>query len=209
MPAVRAVLFDFGGVFMPSPFSAVRAFGARLGIPPERAIETIFGSYDSDTDHPWHRLERGEMTLIAAREAILAIDDVGQRIDLFEALGELRDATVRPDVVQIARDARAVGVKTAVVTNNVREFGNGWRAMLPVDELFDVVVDSAHVGVRKPDPRIFRLALERLGDVAPGDAVFLDDFPGNVAAAERLGMRGILVEDDYEPALNALRALLA
>jgi epoxide hydrolase-like predicted phosphatase len=209
MPSVQAVLFDFGGVFMPSPFSAVRAFGTRLGIAPERAIETIFGTYDSDTDHPWHRLERGEMSLIAAREAILEINDVGQRIDLFEALGELRDATVRPDVVQIARDARAIGVKTAVVTNNIREFGNGWRAMLPVDELFDVVVDSAHVGVRKPDPRIFQLALERLGGIAPRDAVFLDDFPGNVAAAERLGMRGILVEDDHEPAMNVLRALLA
>jgi epoxide hydrolase-like predicted phosphatase len=208
MPSVRAVLFDFGGVFMASPFSAVRAFGARLGMPPERAIETIFGVYDSDTDHPWHRLERGEMSLIAAREAILEIGNVGQRIDLFEALGELRDATVRPDVVQLARDARALGVKTAVVTNNVREFGNGWRAMLPVEELFDVVVDSAHVGVRKPDARIFQLALDRLGGIAPHDAVFLDDFPGNVAAAERLGIRGILVEDDYRPAMDALRALL-
>ena len=145
------------------------------------------------------------MSLVAAREAILAIGDVGKRLDLFEALGELRDATVRPDVVQIARDARALGVKTAVVTNNVREFGNGWRAMLPVDELFDVVVDSAHAGVRKPDPRIFELALERLGGIAPGDAVFLDDFPGNLAAAERLGLRGILVEDDYGPPLAALR----
>jgi epoxide hydrolase-like predicted phosphatase len=209
MPSVQAVLFDFGGVFMASPFSAVRAFGTRLGIAPERAIETIFGVYDTDTDHPWHRLERGEMSLIAAREAILEINDVGQRIDLFEALGELRDASVRPDVVQIARDARALGVKTAVVTNNVREFAHGWRAMLPVDELFDVVVDSAHVGVRKPDPRIFELALAGLGGIAPRDAVFLDDFPGNVAAAERLGMRGILVEDDHRPAMDALRALLA
>ena len=209
MPSVQAVLFDFGGVFMASPFSAVRAFGTRLGIAPERAIETIFGIYDTDTDHPWHRLERGELSLIAAREAILEINDVGQRIDLFEALGELRDATVRPDVVQVARDARALGVKTAVVTNNVREFSHGWRAMLPVDELFDVVVDSAHVGVRKPDPRIFQLALEQLGGIDPRDAVFLDDFPGNVAAAERLGMRGILVEDDHRPAMDALRALLA
>jgi putative hydrolase of the HAD superfamily len=138
--------------------------------------------------------------------------DLGEpehRIDLFEALGSLRDATVRPDVVQIARDARAAGVKTAVVTNNIREFGDGWRAMLPVDELFDVVVDSAQVGVRKPDPRIFHLALERLGHLAPEAAVFLDDFHGNVAAAERLGMRGILVEDDHRPAMQALRALLA
>jgi len=63
--------------------------------------------------------------------------------------------------------------------------------------------------MRKPDPRIFHLALERLGNPAPEATVFLDDFHGNVAAAERLGMRGILVEDDHRPAMQALRALLA
>jgi putative hydrolase of the HAD superfamily len=209
MASVDAVLFDFGGVFMASPFAAVRAFGTSQGIDPDRVLDVLFGAYDRDTDHPWHRLERGELSLIAAREAIMELGEPEHRIDLFEALGSLRHATVRPDVVQIARDARAVGVKTAIVTNNIREFGDGWRSMLPVDELFDVVVDSAHVGVRKPDPRIFRMALERLGNPAPEAAVFLDDFHGNVAAAERLGMRGILVEDDHRPALQALRALLA
>ncbi len=208
MPSVQAVLFDFGGVFMPSPFSAVREYGTRQGIDPDRALALLFGAYDRDTDHPWHRLERGELSLIAARQAIMDLGAPEHRIDLFEALGSLRDTTVRPDVVQVARDARALGVKTAIVTNNIREFGNGWRAMLPVDELFDAVVDSAHVGFRKPDPRIFRLALERLGGAAPEAAVFLDDFHGNVAAAERLGIRGILVEDDHRPAINALRALL-
>ena len=87
--------------------------------------------------------------------------------------------------------------------------GDGWRSMLPVDELFDAVIDSAHVGMRKPDPRIFALALHQLGGIAPDKAVFLDDFHGNVAAAERIGLRGILVEDDFRPALEALRALLA
>jgi putative hydrolase of the HAD superfamily len=208
MPSVDAVLFDFGGVFMASPFAAVRAFGAGQGIDPERALELIFGPYDSDTDHPWHRLERGEMSLLDARQAILELGAPEHRIDVFEALGSLRNPSVRPDVIEIAREARAGGVKTAIVTNNVREFGDGWRAMLPVDELFDVVVDSAHVGMRKPDPRIFRLALERLGGTAADRAVFLDDFHGNVAAAERLGIRGILVAEDHRPAMQTLRALL-
>jgi epoxide hydrolase-like predicted phosphatase len=208
MPSVQAVLFDFGGVFMPSPFAAVRAFGERQGIDPDRVLELLFGAYDRDTDHPWHRLERGELSLIDARQAIMDLGAPEHRIDLFEALGSLRNTTVRDDVVAVAREARGRGVKTAIVTNNIREFADGWRAMLPVDELFDAVVDSAHEGVRKPDPRIFRLALERLGGTAPEAAVFLDDFHGNVAAAERLGMRGILVEDDHRPALQALRALL-
>ena len=59
--------------------------------------------------------------------------------------------------------------------------------MLPLDELFDVVIDSSEVGMRKPDPRIFHLALEQLGGVEPGRAVFLDDYPGNVVAAEARG----------------------
>ena len=205
---IRAVLFDFGGVYTSSPFGLFEEVAAELGAAPERVLGLVFGPYDRDTDHPWHRLERGELSLIDARQAIMALGEPEHRIDLFEALGSLRDASVRPDVVQIARDTRALGVKTAIVTNNIREFGDGWRAMLPVDELFDVVVDSAHVGVRKPDPRIFHLALERLGNPAPEATVFLDDFHGNVAAAERLGMRGILVEDDHRPAMQALRALL-
>jgi epoxide hydrolase-like predicted phosphatase len=208
MPSVQAVLFDFGGVFMPSPFAAVRAFGASQGADPERVLEILFGAYDRDTDHPWHRLERGELSLLDARQAIMDLGAPEHRIDLFQALGALRDPSIRQDVVDVARDARARGVKTAIVTNNIREFGDSWRAMLPVDELFDTVVDSAHVGIRKPDPRIFRLALERLGGTPPEDAVFLDDFSGNVAAAERLGIRGILVEEDHRPAMDALRALL-
>jgi epoxide hydrolase-like predicted phosphatase len=209
MPSVQAVLFDFGGVFMESPFAAVRDFGAGLGIDPQRALELLFGPYDRDTDHPWHRLERGELSLLEARQAIFELGDPEERIDLFAALGSLRNASVRADMIEIAREARARGVKTAIVTNNVREFGDAWRSMLPLDELFDAVVDSAHVGMRKPDPRIFQLALERLGGVPPEQAVFLDDFQGNVAAAERVGIRGILVEEDPRPAMKALRALLA
>lgn len=208
MPSVKAVLFDFGGVFMASPFAAVRAFATTLGIAPERAIALLFGSYESDTDHPWHRLERGELSLIDARQAIMDLSAPEARIDLFEALGSLRDPSIRQDVVDVAREARTRGIKTAIVTNNIREFSQSWRAMLPVDELFDAIVDSAHVGVRKPDPRIYRLALEQLGGVPPEAAVFLDDFAGNVAAAERLGIRGILVEDDHRPAMQKLRALI-
>lgn len=209
MPTVRAILFDFGGVFMDSPFAAVRAYGESKGIGPERILELMFGAYDDDTDHPWHRLERGEISLSDARAAILELGGPDHQIDLFEALASLTRAAIRPEMIDVARLARANGVKTAIVTNNVREFGDGWRAMLPIEELFHAVIDSAHVGMRKPDPRIFALALEQLGNIAPADAVFLDDFHGNVTAAEKVGLRGILVEDDFRPALATLRSLIA
>ena len=80
--------------------------------------------------------------------------------------------------------------------------------MIPVDELFDVVVDSSQSGVRKPDPAIFALALDAL-NVTADRAVFLDDFPGNIAAAEAVGLRGILVGSDRLAAFDALEGLLA
>ena len=80
--------------------------------------------------------------------------------------------------------------------------------MLPVDELFDAVIDSSEVGSRKPDQAIFRHALAALGDPSPDRAVFLDDFVGNVNAARALGMHGILVESDPAPALAELLAIL-
>jgi epoxide hydrolase-like predicted phosphatase len=104
---------------------------------------------------------------------------------------------------------RADGYRTALVTNNIREFNDGWRKLIPVDELFDVVVDSSMIGMRKPDPRIFQHALAALGGVEPDDAVFLDDFQGNIDAAEALGMHGILVGVDRLAAITELDALLA
>ncbi|MDJ0789766.1 MAG: HAD family phosphatase, partial [Myxococcota bacterium] len=67
MPELDAVLFDFGGVFTPSPFTAVADYGASLGIEPARFVEAVFGPYSEDTDHPWHRVERGEIPLLEAR----------------------------------------------------------------------------------------------------------------------------------------------
>jgi epoxide hydrolase-like predicted phosphatase len=93
------------------------------------------------------------------------------------------------------------------VTNNAAEFREGWRKSIPVDELFDVVVDSSEEGVRKPDPRIFELTLERLG-VEAARSIFLDDFAGNVTAAEALGIKGILVGSDQVEAVAELESLL-
>ena len=89
------------------------------------------------------------------------------------------------------------------------EAGDQWRDKVPLDELFDVVVDSSHVGVRKPDPAIYHLTLERLGGLAPEHAVFLDDHPGNIAGAHRAGLHALLVDDaDPGVAMAALIELL-
>jgi putative hydrolase of the HAD superfamily len=167
------------------------------------------GPYDRDTDHPWHRLERGEISLADARTALLVLaTERGLEGDPMLHLARLGGVDEqRPAMVERVRTLRAEGVQTALVTNNVAEFGEGWRAMIPVDELFDVIVDSCRAGCRKPDPAIFRVALDALG-VAASDAVFLDDFAGNVAAAASLGIRGILVGEDRLAAMDDLDVLL-
>jgi putative hydrolase of the HAD superfamily len=207
---VEAVLFDFGGVFTESPFLAAHEAGTELDIDVDLAFELCFGPYDQDTDHPWHRLERGEMALEEARTALveLAVARGVHDVDPVDFLVRLaREDVQREEVVERARAIRNRGVRTALVTNNVVEFGEGWRSLVPVDELFEVVVDSCHAGVRKPDPRIFGLALDALG-VAAERSVFLDDHPANVAAAEALGMRGIVVGRDRLAAFDRLDELL-
>jgi putative hydrolase of the HAD superfamily len=111
--------------------------------------------------------------------------------------------------VERVRTLREAGYRTALVTNNIAEFGDGWRRLIPVDELFDVVVDSCRVGLRKPDPQMFRLALEQLDGVRPEEAVFVDDFEANVAAARQIGMHGLVFGEDRVEALARLDALLA
>jgi len=206
-----AVLFDFGGVFMDSPFAAAEAAAGAMGVPFELLTEVVFGSYDHDTDHPWHRLERGEITFADAREGIggLAVEAGMGEVDPLEVLASLADRGQhgrRTFVVDAVRDLRAAGLRTGVVTNNIAEFGGFWRTIIPLDELFDDVVDSSEVGVRKPAPEIYRLSCDRL-DVAPDRTVFLDDYEGNVVGARLVGLTGICVGFSVESTEVAIREL--
>ena len=205
-----AVLFDFGGVFTQSPFEVVRLHGEEIGADPEVILEVLFGAYDRGTDHPWHRLERGEIPIDEALREINALGgEAGLTVDPFSAFAKFGTGGAMADaMVERTRRLRADGIRTAMITNNVREFGDGWRSLIPVDELFEVVIDSSHAGVRKPDPAIFHLALDALG-VTAAQCVFLDDFPGNIDAAAALGIHGILVGPDRHAAIADLDRLLA
>ena len=128
--------------------------------------------------------------------AIAEAERRGFAFDARAFFGTMRDDGVdRTIVVDKVRELKAAGVRNGIITNNAKEFSEGWRAMLPVDDLFDLVVDSCQVGMRKPNPAIYRLALERMGGVAPEAAVFLDDFAPNVDAARAVGLHGVVVVD--------------
>jgi epoxide hydrolase-like predicted phosphatase len=205
-----AVVFDLGGVFTDSPFEALRRVGLDKGIAFDEALDVMFGPYHADTDHPWHRAERGELDLPTCRAEIRALAaERGHDLDLFDILAHMAsDGGIRDDMVAVVRRIRDTGRRTALLTNNVAEFRPFWHQMLPFDELFDLVVDSSAVGLRKPDPAVYRHVLDGLGGVSFERSVFLDDFEGNVRAAEALGMAGIVVDVDPSAAIAELVALL-
>jgi epoxide hydrolase-like predicted phosphatase len=207
---IDAVLWDYGGVFTPSPFNAAHAYARSQGVDPDRLVRVVFGSYDADTEHAWHRLERGELSFADALTEIAAeADAAGMRFEIGEMFGGMAaDGVDRTVVVEYVRTLRAEGMRTAIVTNNIREYSDTWRHQLDVDTLFDAVVDSCLEGVRKPNPVIYATALERVGVTDPARAVFLDDFEHNVITARRLGMHGIVVGPDPRGALVELDELL-
>jgi putative hydrolase of the HAD superfamily len=209
---IEAVLFDFNGVLTTSPFTLMAELGGgAAGLEPEVVLDLMLGPYDEDTDHAWHRFERGEITAPEyGLDLLTRANEAGVEID-FASLRDLMGRLVVHDVVvERVRALRTQGYRTGLVTNNVKEASSEWRKLLPVDVLFDVIVDSSEVGMRKPNPAIFLHALELLGGIEPAAAVFLDDAAGNVAGARRAGLHAVLVDAaDPAPALVELDALLA
>lgn len=210
---IEAVFWDFGGVFTGSPFH-LDDYARSLGTTNERLLEHVFGRYEADGDHPWHRLERGEGTLAdaleAAAESCRADGIEGFTSEgFFGAMSGTTSEERRDQAVVKVCELNETGIRQAIITNNAKEFGDMWRNLIPVDELFEAVIDSSAVGMRKPDPGIYRLALETLQISLPDASAFLDDFEPNVAAARKLGIHGILVEDDISPALAELDRIIA
>ncbi len=199
--AITTVLFDFAGVLTSSPWDALSAAGGGN-------LELMIGSYEEDTDHPWHRVERGEIAIMDWVTEVTALGaEAGIEIDFGVLQSLLGEMTVHTTIVERIRVLRDDGYRLGLITNNVREGSGMWRAMVPVDELFEVVIDSSEVGMRKPNPAIFHHTLRLLDVDDPTTAVFLDDSPGNVAGAQRAGLHAIHVETP-DQAIADLDALL-
>ena len=211
MADFQAVLWDFGGVFSSSPFSTIEEIGREKGHDPSEFFDAIFGPYHGDTDHPWHRLERGEVDFASARDSIIALGlERGMEVDpieLFTRMGQ-SGGGMRQDVIELATRVKARGYQTAIVTNNAREFRERWVSSVPIDDICHAIVDSSEVGVRKPEARIYQIALERLGVLDPSRVIFVDDYPANVEAARALGMRGVLMPDEYGAAVAEIEDLV-
>jgi len=193
---IRAVFFDFGGVILSSPFDAFASYEQRSGLP--RGFLRSVNAADPDTN-AWARLERSEIGIdefvpIFEAEASGLGHQVDGRQVLACLMGDLRPAMVR------AVEQCSEHFTTALLTNNFLGASSGpGHQSRPHDhvlQLFDHIVESSQVGVRKPDPRFYELACA-LADVSPTDVVFLDDLGINLKPARAMGMTTIKVVDPF------------
>jgi len=199
----RAVIFDLGGVVLGSPLHAIAHYEREVGLPAGFVNRVVI---ESGRDGAWSRLERGELTLPAFHPAFEA--DCAARgqalsgVDLMERVHE--SAKPRPAMLEAVRCIRSHHLVAAALTNNwLSDDGTGASALRP---RFDHFLESSRLGLRKPDPRIYRYACERM-DVPAQDAIFLDDIGRNLKPARELGMTTIKVDEPGE-ALADLSELL-
>ena len=198
---VRAVLWDFGGVILSSPFEAFTHYEQRNGLP-DGFLRRVNST--NPHDNAWAKLERNEVPFddfcaLFEAEAL----DLGHKVDAREVISLLA-GEVRPEMVEAVRRCKE-RCKTGLLTNNfiAPEGGMGLDEVLA---LFDVIVESSKAGVRKPDPRFYRMACDSLG-IEPHEAVFLDDLGINLKPAKEMGMHTIKVVDPAV-ALEELEAVV-
>jgi putative hydrolase of the HAD superfamily len=201
------LICDFGGVLTTPLQEGFLAYQDESGVSLEELGKAMGRAAEEHGEHPLFVLERGEISEVEFRSRIERHLEDGFDLARLRALYFER-LDPNQAMIDFVRALRGRGVRTALLTNNVREWEPLWRAKLPeIDELFEVVVDSAFVGLRKPDPAIFELTLERLGGVAPERCVFVDDLDVNCEAAARLGMAAVRFES-AEQAIPQVEAFL-
>ncbi len=194
MTRVEAVVSDFGGVLTTPLMDAFVGLQETHGIPPEAFGGALARAAAADGGvNPLFELETGRLTEAQFVERLGAAlrEELGREIDLAR-FGETFFRHLQPneELFAFMRGLHERGYRMAILTNNVREWEPLWRPMLPVDEIFELVVDSGFVGLRKPDPRIYEVTLDRLG-VTPEATLFVDDMEINCDAARALGIHAV------------------
>ena len=205
-----AVLWDFGGVILTSPFEAFRRYEREAGLPEDFIRSLNARNPDANA---WAKMERSEVSLaefvtLFQSEALA----LGHRLDGWRVLQAI-SGDIRPQMVEALRRCKAA-FKVACITNNMKH-GEGpgmarsadkAAAVAEIMTLFEHVVESSKLGFRKPDPRIYRHACDLLG-VAPEQCVYLDDLGINLKPARDMGMRTIKVGDP-DVAIAELEAMV-
>ncbi len=206
---IEAIVSDFGGVLTTPLLQSFMAFQDRTGITTEVLGQGMQAATEVIGENPLFQMERGEITEVAFLETLTDHLEplLGHRPEMhrfkeiyFEALEP------NPPMIELMRELKAEGYRMAMLTNNVREWEPLWRPMLPVDEIFEDVVDSGFVGCRKPESKIYELTLERIGMPAES-CLFVDDVLVNCEGARRAGLSAVHFQDN-EQAIGEIRAAL-
>jgi putative hydrolase of the HAD superfamily len=214
--APKALVLDFGGVVIKTPFEILRALETRLGIAPDTLA--WFGPYAPEKDEFWQTMQRDDITEreyweLRARETGRAMTPprpMSTKELMVEMYASPEDVFMRPEAVATIAAARDAGITVAVLTNDLAAFhGPAWYERLTVSKTVDYLVDGSITNVLKPDPGAYAFVLEEVG-IEPHQALFVDDQPRNIAGAERVGMQTVWF-DVTRPAESfaAVRANLA
>jgi epoxide hydrolase-like predicted phosphatase len=190
---ITTVISDFGGVLTTPLVQSFAAVQDETGIAFEELAQAMARIDSEDGAHPLYELEKGNLT---EADFLQKLGDslepvLGHRPELHR-FSEIYFDALHPNepMIELMREAKEGGHRMGMLTNNVREWEPLWRSMLPVDEIFEVVVDSGFVGCRKPDREIYEITLERLG-VTSEECLFIDDIDVNCDAARELGMSAV------------------
>jgi putative hydrolase of the HAD superfamily len=205
---ITALISDFGGVRTTPLIRGFLAYQEQAGVTVQELGATMARSAEEDGVHPLYALERGEISEAEFQRRLES--RLEGRFD-FEHLRRLYFERLEPnrEMIEFVRELRGRGLRTALCTNNVREWEPLWRSKLPeLDKVFEVVVDSAFVGSRKPERAIYDITLERLGGVKPQECVFVDDIDVNCEGARELGMHPVRFEETSR-AIAEVEALLS
>jgi len=207
---IEAVVSDFGGVLTTPLVQSFMAFQDRTGITGEVLGKGMQAATEANGDNPLFEMERGEITEVAFLDLLTEHLEplLGHEPEMhsfkeiyFEALEP------NPGMIELMRELKHDGYRMAMLTNNVQEWEPLWRSMLPVDEIFETVVDSGFVGCRKPESKIYRITLDRLRLPAES-CLFVDDVKVNCEGAEKAGMAAVHFEDN-EQAITGIREALS
>ena len=206
---IRAIVSDFIGVLTTPIAGVFTQFQEEVGLTPGALREALERATRRTGVNPLFELECGRMSepdFIGALEHELE-GQLGRHVSMREFTDHYWAGLAHnEELVRFLRTARAAGYRLALLTNNVVEWEPRWRPKWPIDELFETVVDSGFVGMRKPDPAIYALTLERLG-LPAGACVFIDDLEPNVLAAREVGLHAVHFRDTEQAIREVLEVM--
>jgi putative hydrolase of the HAD superfamily len=207
---ITTVISDFGGVLTTPLIQSFAAVQDETGVQFEELGNAMTRIQEEDGRHPLFELETGRLS---ETDFLRKLGDalepaLGHRPELHR-FREIYFDALHPNepMIDLMRQAKERGYRMGLLTNNVREWEPVWRTMLPVDEIFEVVVDSGFVGMRKPDREIYDLTLERMGGPSPPECLFIDDTDVNCDTARELGMSAVHYRENNQAMTDIRRAL--